>query len=300
MIVSPRPRFRWSLRTRTLTLGERTLLAGIVNITPDSFSDGNRFYLPEKAVEHCLRLLEDGADILDLGGESTRPGERPALSAQQEIDRVLPVLEAVLRAEPATVISIDTCKAETARAAANAGAEIVNDVSGFLWDTAMAAACAHLGCGAILMHTRGRMHEWRTQPPLAPDEVVPLVLRDLRARAEAALAAGVHRENIVLDPGFGFGKTGDENYPLLAHFDALHALGFPLLAGTSRKSFLGTTVQKIYGIAVPPDQRLVPTLASLTAAILAGAHLVRVHDVREAREAAAIADAIRNCGENIS
>ncbi len=300
MIVAPRPHFRWVLRARTLALGERTLLVGVVNVTPDSFSDKGKFFLLEKAVQHSLRLLGRGADILDLGGESTRPGTRPAVSAQQEMDRVLPVIEAVLRERPGTIISIDTYKAETARAAVTAGAEIVNDISGFLWDGSMAAACAELGCGTILMHTRGKMHEWRTQPPLPHDEVVPLVLRELGERVAHARTAGIRPERMVLDPGFGFGKAGDENYPLLANLDALHALGFPILAGTSRKSFLGHTLSSIYRNVVPPDERDVASAASITAAVLAGAHLVRVHDVRTAREAVAVADAIRAHSLNLN
>ena len=293
MIAAVRPHFGWEIRNRALALGKRTLLAGVLNVTPDSFSDEGRFFSPEQAVEHALRLLGDGADILDIGGESTRPGTRPPLSASEEIDRILPVIESVRRERPNAVISIDTYKAETARAAIAAGAEIVNDVSGFLWDSAMAAECAKLACGVILMHTRGTMREWRTHPPLPHDQVVPLVLRDLRERVEHALKAGVQPNRVVLDPGFGFGKAGDENYPLLANLDALHALGFPILAGTSRKSFLGKTLQKMYGREVPPAQREIATAASITAAILAGAHIVRVHDVTTTREAAAIADAIR-------
>ncbi len=294
MIVAPRPHFDWSLRTRTLTLGERTLLVGVVNITPDSFSDGGKFFSTANAIEHALRLLDEGADILDLGGESTRPGKHAPVSAQEELDRVLPVLETVLRERPGFVVSIDTYKAETARATVAAGAEIVNDVSGFLWDEAMPAACAELRCGVVLMHTRGRSEEWRTQPALPHDEVVPLVLRELMERANTALAGGVQPERIALDPGFGFGKIGDENYPLLTHLDALHVLGYPILAGTSRKSFLGKTLEKLYSRNVPPDQRLNATVASITAAILAGAHLIRAHDVKEAREAITIADAIRD------
>ncbi|MGO8719527.1 MAG: dihydropteroate synthase [Acidobacteriaceae bacterium] len=274
-------------------LGERTWLVGVVNVTPDSFSDGGKFFSAAGAIDHALRLLEEGADILDLGGESTRPGTRPQVSAQEELDRVLPVIESVLQQRPGTVLSIDTYKAETARAAVGAGAEIVNDVSGFLWDPAMAAACAQLRCGVILMHTRGRSNEWRTQPPIPHDEVVPFVLRELQERSRAAIAAGVDPAAIVLDPGFGFGKALDENYPLLAHFEEFHTLGHPVLAGLSRKSFLGRTLAHMYGHDVPPDRRGNATLAALTAAVLAGAHLVRVHDVKAAREAVAIADAIR-------
>ncbi|HEY4382372.1 MAG TPA: dihydropteroate synthase, partial [Acidobacteriaceae bacterium] len=182
-----RPHFDWRLRTRSLALGGRTLLMGILNITPDSFSDGGRFFSPESALQQALAMLDDGADLLDIGGESTRPGATP-ISPAEEQARVLPVLQAVLAARPGTIVSIDTFHAETARLAVESGAEIVNDVSAHLWDPAMSTTCAALRCGAILMHTRGRPQEWRTQPPLAPADVVPLVLRDLKARAEAALA----------------------------------------------------------------------------------------------------------------
>ena len=293
MIVAPRPRFEWQLRTRSILVGEHTLLVGVVNVTPDSFSEKGEFFSSESAMLHGLQLLDEGADILDLGGESTRPGTRPVVSAQEELDRVLPVMEEILRTRPGTTISIDTYKSATARAAIAAGAEIVNDVSGFLWDENMAATVAELQCGAVLMHTRGRPNEWRTQPRLARDAVVSLVLHELGERANAARAAGVQHDRIVLDPGFGFGKVGEENYPLLANLDALHVLGYPMLVGTSRKSFLGKTLATIYGHAVAPEQRGNATLASVTAAILSGAHLVRVHDVRAAREAIAIADAIR-------
>jgi dihydropteroate synthase len=293
MAVAPRPHFRWTLRTPSLSLGERTLLVGVVNVTPDSFSDGGKFLSATSAIDHALKLLDEGADILDVGGESTRPGARPTISAQEELDRVLPVMEGILQRRSETILSIDTYKNETARAAVRAGAQIVNDVSGFLWDPAMAAACAELRCGVILTHTRGHSSEWRTQPKLVREEVVPLVLRELQQRADAAIAAGIKHSAIVLDPGFGFGKVLDENYPLLAHFDELRALGYPLLAGVSRKAFLGRTLARIYGHDVAVDQRGNATVAAVTAAVLAGTHLVRVHDVREAREAVAIADAIR-------
>ncbi len=293
MPVAPRPHFRWVLHTRSLPLGERTLLVGVVNITPDSFSDGGKFLSAASAIDHALQLLDEGADILDLGGESTRPGTRPPVSTQEELDRVLPVIGAILQQRPGTILSIDTYKAETARAAVNAGAEIVNDVSGFLWDPAMASTCAELRCGVILMHTRGRSSEWSAQPPLPHDKVVPLVLRELEERSRAARIAGVEPAAIVLDPGFGFGKSLDENYPLLAQFEELHRLGYPVLAGPSRKRFLGRTLAQMYGHEVPPDQRVNATITAITTAVLAGAHLIRVHDVQAAREAVAIADAIR-------
>jgi dihydropteroate synthase len=195
------------------------------------------------------------------------------------------------------LLSIDTYHAETARVAIAAGVEIVNDVSGFQWDSAMPQACADLHCGVVLMHTRGRSSEWRTLPRLAPNEVVPLVRSGLAQSLDSALAVGVPRARIVLDPGFGFGKVHDENYPLLAHLDELLALGQPLLAGVSRKSFLAHTLAAAEqpsapAADVPITARAHATLAAATAAILAGASLVRVHDVRPAIEAARIADAI--------
>jgi dihydropteroate synthase len=295
-----RPHFDWRLRTRTLALGPRTLIMGILNATPDSFSDGGRFLDPRAALTHALQMLDDGADILDLGGESTRPNATPVTPAEEQ-SRVLPVLRAILAARPDAILSIDTTHAETARFAIESGAEIVNDVSGLLWDDAMAATCAALNCGTILMHTRGRPHEWRSLPALAPAEVLPLVLRELGERAHAALATGITRESIVLDPGFGFGKAFDENVPLLAHLDALQALGFPILVGLSRKGFLRRTLAEKVPVE-PTKESDVPSLASETwvsattaantAAILAGAHILRVHDVRPAHEAAAIADRI--------
>lgn len=296
MIVAPRPHFDWQLRSRTLSLGERTLVMGVVNVTPDSFSDGGQFASAGEAANYAVRLLEQGADILDIGGESTRPGDRPELCAAEEQERVLPVIEAVLRERPDAIISVDTYKAVTAKAAILAGAEIINDVSGLLWDDAMADTCATLKCGVVLMHTRGRMNEWKEQQALPPDAVTPLVLTGLHERWTAAQTAGIAAATIALDPGFGFGKHGEESYALLANFDALHKLGRPLIAGPSRKSFLEKSLSSIYGVTPPPSQRDNATMAAITAAVLAGAHVVRVHNVAAARETVAIADAIRQSG----
>lgn len=285
-----RRRYTWKLRTRSLELGGRTLIMGVLNVTPDSFSDGRRFFETGAAVEHGLRLLDEGADILDIGGESTRPGAKSArVPEEEELRRVLPVVEEVRRRRPQALLSVDTYKAGVARRAVEAGAEIVNDVSGFGWDPALAAAAAELGCGVVLMHMRGRPPEWRTLPPLA--DAVGLVSRELAAAAERALTAGVERERIVLDPGFGFGKNFEENYPLLAGLGELHRLGYPLLAGTSRKSFLGRTLAHD-GRDAPPNARRHASLAAMTASILADVHIVRVHDVKESVEVAKVADAI--------
>lgn len=302
--------FQWSLPTRTLELGKRTLIMGVVNVTPDSFSDGGKFLDRDKAVEQAERLLEDGADIIDIGGESTRPGARVeagpreetnqasgasptsavAVTAEEELKRVIPVIVELKKRHSRIVVSVDTYKSAVARAAVSAGAEIVNDVSGLRWDPVMAKTVADLKCGVVLMHMRGRPEEWRNLPP--PGDVVLLVKRELKDWAERAILIGVRRERIVLDPGFGFGKRFDENYPLIARFNELQAAGFPLLVGTSRKSFIGRTLADEGGKGALPENRLYGTLASQTALILKGAHIVRTHDAKASREAARIVDAI--------
>jgi dihydropteroate synthase len=278
-----------------LALGERTVIMGILNVTPDSFSDGGYFYSAENATERALaqamHMLDDGAQIIDVGGESTRPNAAP-LTPDEEQARILPVIEAILAQRPEAIVSVDTFHAATAKRAAAVGAEIVNDVSGHLWDAAMSATCAELDCGVVLMHTRGRPNEWRELPKLAPQAVVPMVLNDLAQRLDAATAAGIARNRIVLDPGLGFGKRGDENYPLLAHFDELQDLELPLMLGASRKSFLGQAIAHLHDAPPATDARLNATTSANVAAILAGAHIVRVHDVLAAAEAAAVADRI--------
>jgi dihydropteroate synthase len=256
-------------------------------------------------VQHALQMLDEGADIVDVGGESTRPGApvagdqasatseskpSPVVTEEEELRRVMPVLQGILQARPGTVVSVDTYKSGVARAAVDAGAEIVNDVSGLQWDPEMGRTCSDLQCGVVLMHTRGQPEEWRNLP--REQDITAVVGHDLANRLLVALHSGVQRARIVLDPGFGFGKNFDENYPLLARFDQLHWLGFPLLAGTSRKSFVGRTVGKRAGRDAPPSERLYGSLAAMVASILRGAHIVRVHDVRPAVEAAAIADEV--------
>jgi len=304
-----RPVFEWSLGSRSLPLGKRTLVMGVINVTPDSFSDGGVHFDRDRAVEYGLRLLEDGADIVDVGGESTRPGatvapsaesvdtgslgqlqpQKQPVSEQEELQRVIPVIAALKQKRPEAVISVDTYKASVARAAVEAGAEIVNDVSGFRWDPQMVKTLAELRCGAVLMHMRGRPEEWRTLPPVS--DVVTVVKRELRAWADIALLGGVKRERIVLDPGFGFGKSFQENYPLLKRFDELHELRYPLLAGVSRKSFIGRALAR-NGNDAPVADRLYGTLAAETAVILKGAHIIRTHDVRACADAARIADVV--------
>ncbi len=294
--------FQWNLGERTLELGKRTLIMGVVNVTPDSFSDGGLYFNRDKAVAHAARLLEEGADIIDIGGESTRPGAHVAIENQQdsvdltanrvvraeeEIDRIVPVISDTKRKNPQAIISVDTYKSIVARAAVAAGAEIVNDISGFRWDTEMKKTLADLKCGAVLMHMRGRPERWRELP--APNDVIELVKRELQEWSAAAVEAGIGQNRIVLDPGFGFGKKMEENYPLLAHFDELPALGFPLLAGVSRKSFIGRMLARD-GKDAPVEERLYGTLAAEVSLISKGAHVIRTHDVNAAVEAARVAD----------
>jgi dihydropteroate synthase len=287
-----RMHFDWKLRTRSLALGAVTRVMGILNVTPDSFSDGGRLRSADEAVDAALRMFEDGAAIVDVGGESTRPGAAGTISTQQEIDRVLPVIEGIRHTQPGALLSVDTYHAATARAAIAAGAEIINDVSGLLWDEALAGTCAELHCGLVLMHARGRPAEWKSLPRLRPDEVLPLVKRELAERRTVAIEGGIAPERIVLDPGFGFGKMQDANYSLLRGLPELAELGQPLLAGVSRKSFLGHTLAPLYGAAnAPVSAREQASLAAATIAILMGASIVRVHKVRETVEAAMIADA---------
>ena len=299
-----RPVFDWNIGSRKLGLGKRTLIMGVLNVTPDSFSESGLHFDRERALEHALKMLQEGADIIDIGGESTRPGAKvvapvatgakqnqvqPAVSEREELDRVIPVISALKQKRPDAVISVDTYKAKVARAAVASGAEIVNDVSGFRWDPQMARTLAELKCGVVLMHARGRPEEWKTLP--SASDIVVLVKRELRDWAETAVRAGVKRDRIVLDPGFGFGKSFQENYPLLKRFEEFHELRYPLLVGVSRKSFIGRALARD-GKNADVTDRLYGTLASETAAILKGAHIVRTHEVRASLDAARIADVV--------
>ena len=297
-----RPVFEWNIGSRTLLVGKRTLIMGVVNVTPDSFSDGGLFLEKGAAVDHALKLLDDGADIVDIGGESTRPGAHVAgspedekttsksvVSEKEELDRVIPVVSEIKKKRKDACISVDTYKATVAKAAFDAGAEVINDISGFRWDPAMRKMLAELKCGAVLMHTRGRPEEWRKLA--AVGDIVTLVKRELREWLDAALMAGMKRERIALDPGFGFGKNFEQNYPLLKRFDELHALRCPLVAGVSRKSFIGRAVARS-GKDADVSERLLGTLAAETALILKGAQIIRTHDVRATWEAVRIADLV--------
>ncbi|HEV2913605.1 MAG TPA: dihydropteroate synthase [Pyrinomonadaceae bacterium] len=276
----------WKLSRRTLSLGERTLLMGVVNVTPDSFSDGGQFYTVEQARAHAEALIADGADIIDIGGESTRPGSAP-VTTEEELRRIVPVIS-YLAKSTAVAISVDTTKAEVARAALDAGAEIVNDISALRFDFHIADEVAGAGAGLVLMHSRGTPATMHRLPPVS--EVLEDVTRSLRSSIMMAERRGVPAHSIALDPGIGFGKSPEQNVELIARLDefARSLPGFPILIGTSRKSFIGRLLS-----GAPVTERVYGTMATVTAAVLNGAHIVRVHDVRAARETVRVADAIR-------
>src|SRR5215469_1671389 len=298
MSLAARPLYRWQLRTHTLELGSRTHLMAIVNITPDSFSgDGLSKVTIEDAIGSAVAAHDNGADILDLGAESTRPGATP-ITATEEQARLLPVLEGLLRERPQAVVSVDTYHASTARAAIRLGVEIVNDVSGLEWDSDMARTVAESGCGLVLMHARGRPAQWKLQTRLPASKVVPTVFSGLCERLTLAEASGLSSDRILIDPGFGFGKVDHENMVLLAGLPRLHELGRPLLVGLSRKRFLANVMRHIQSDELPiAEARRVGTIAGNVAAILAGVHVLRVHELQAAREAAAVADALLEAEE---
>jgi len=280
---------------RTLAIDERTLVMGVLNITPDSFSDGGAFFSPGSALAHAEQMIAEGADIIDVGGESTRPGGAAIVSPEEELKRVLPVI-AQLAKRFAVPISIDTTKAVVARAALDAGAAIVNDISALRFDLQIADEVAKSGAGLVLMHSRGTPGALHGLPPVA--DIIEEVTNSLRSSISMAEQHGVKRESIVIDPGIGFGKSQAQNIELIAKLDQLIAAfpDFPLLIGTSRKSFLGRILADANGNLAPVEKRLQASMASLTAAILKGAHIVRVHDVKAAVETARIAEEICKLG----
>lgn len=271
----------WRCRDRTFDLGERTLVMGIVNVTPDSFADGGRFFETGAAVARARQLADEGADLVDLGAESTRPGAEPVAPGEQ-IRRLEPVLEAL--PSGGVALSVDTASAEVAAWALARGVVAVNDVTA-LADPGMAAVVAASGAGVVLMHMRGRPRTMQDDPRYA--DVAEDVTAWLRVRLEGARRAGIAPEQVVLDPGIGFGKTARHNFELVARLEEPAALGRPLLVGVSRKRFLGGSD------ALPPEERLEGTLAALAVATYLGARIVRVHDVAAARRAVEVADALR-------
>lgn len=286
MITNASPKHEWRLARRTLITGERTLLMGILNVTPDSFSDGGQFFAVEKALRRAEEMIEEGADILDIGGESTRPGAS-VVEAEEEIRRVVRVIEHLVKLTKIPV-SIDTTKAAVARAALDAGAEIVNDVSGLRFDPKLADIVAEKNAGLVLMHSRGTMETMHSLAPVA--NILPEVARSLHESLAEALRRGVAREQIAVDPGIGFGKSFEQNLELIARLDELvkEFESYPMLVGTSRKSFIGRILDH-----APASERVYGTMATVAAAVLSGANIIRVHDVRAARDTIRVCDCLR-------
>lgn len=274
-----------------MPIDERTLIMGILNVTPDSFSDGGEFFSVDQALAHAEQMIAEGADIIDVGGESTRPGGEP-VSVEEEIRRVVPVIEA-LSSRVNTPLSVDTTKSEVARAALDAGASIVNDISALRFDFYVADAAARAGAGLVLMHSRGTPATMHRLPPVA--DIMQEVVSSLRASVHMAERRGVKRESIVIDPGIGFGKTQEQNIELIARLDELIAAfpDYPLLIGTSRKSFIGRILAADSGSPAPASHRLHGTMATITAAVLKGAHIVRVHDVKATRETIRVSQSLK-------
>ncbi len=284
--ATERPRALRLARGR-LPLG-RTLVMGILNVTPDSFSDGGRFDEPRRAVEQGLRMAEEGADLIDVGGESTRPGATP-VPLTEELRRVMPVLERLLaalqkRRAPRPLVSIDTTKAEVARRAAASGADLINDISGMTFDAAMPAVAAETGLPVVIQHIRGTPRTMQRSPRYR--HLLPEIAAFLRSRIDLAIRAGVPEERVVVDPGIGFGKRRRDNLAILRHLAALRSLGRPILVGTSRKSFIGGAEE------LPVSERLEGSLAAEALAIAGGADIIRAHDVRPAVRVARLCDAV--------
>lgn len=272
-------------RAWTTVFGPGPSIIGILNVTPDSFSDGGDFLDPEAAAEHAVAMLDEGAAIIDVGGESTRPGSDP-VSQREEIGRVVPVVRRIIAARPGALISIDTYRSETAAAALGAGARLVNDVTALCGDPRMASVVAEVGCPVILMHMQGEPKTMQKEPRY--NDVVGEVRDFLAWRAEHAVGAGVSPDDVIVDPGIGFGKKLEHNLTLLRDLESVVDLGFPVLVGASRKTFIGT----ITGVQ-EASERVFGTLATTVLAYEKGAALFRVHDVRANRDALAVAEAVR-------
>jgi len=285
--MNRRQKFQLKLPSGFLHLGDRTLVMGVLNVTPDSFSDGGKFFDAKRAAAQALAMQRDGADIIDIGAESTRPGSQ-GISAAQELRRLLPVLEA-LRDKLRIPISVDTQKSAVAEIALGTGAQMINDISGLRTDPRLAQVAAKFRAPIILMHMRGNPRTMQ-KGPFARD-VLKDVTQGLRRSIATAREAGVAKSQIVIDPGIGFGKSFSQNYELLAKLPELAKLGFPILVGTSRKGFLGATVAK-NGKPAPVNERLWGTAATVAASILNGTHIVRVHDVAEMSQVVHITDGI--------
>ena len=264
---------------------KRTLVMGIVNVTPDSFSDGGKYYAPIKAIDFAFKLINEGADIIDIGGESTRPGA-DKVSCSEELKRVIPVIEGIRSNNNKILISIDTTKSMVAKEAVEAGANIINDVSGLSFDNHMPKTIAQLKAPVIIMHMKGNPSNMQENPKYK--DVIDEIITYFKEKINIAINSGIDREMIILDPGIGFGKTVEHNFKILSELDRFNNLELPLLIGPSRKSFIGLTLD------LPPEDRLDGTAATVAVGVNNGARIVRVHDVKNMKRVAIIADKIRN------
>ena len=265
---------------RTLDLSRRTHIMGILNVTPDSFSDGGKYFDPELAIERGIQMAEDGADIIDIGAESTRPGAEP-VSAEEELQRLIPVLDGMLK-QVDVLISVDTYKSSVAETVLKAGAHFINDISGLRFDPKMRDVVAKYRVPVIIMHIKGQPRNMQQNPHY--DDLIGEIYAYLEQCTQLAEAAGIKREDIIIDPGIGFGKRLMDNYEILRRLNEFKGLGYPILIGPSRKSFIGKVLD------LPPDQRLEGTIAAVAIGIQNGAHIVRVHDVKELTRACRIID----------
>ena len=262
-----------------------TLVMGIVNVTPDSFSDGGKFFSPEDAISHASKLISQGADIIDIGGESTRPGAEQ-VSETEELNRVIPVIEKIRDENPKILISIDTTKALVAEHAIEVGADIINDVSGFSFDNNMIETVARFNVPVIIMHMKGNPQNMQLNPEYK--DVINEILDFFKKKIKVAIQSGINRRMIILDPGIGFGKTVEHNFELLSRLNEFNVLELPIMIGPSRKSFIGITLD------LPPEDRIEGTAAAVAAGVMNGATIVRVHDVKSMKRVVKIIDKIRN------
>ncbi len=279
----------WRCRDKILDLRQRTYVMGVLNVTPDSFSDGGWHYALDSALKRAIEMQAEGADIIDIGGESTRPGSQP-VSLDEELRRVIPVIEG-LHSQVAIPISVDTYKAQVAESALNAGADIVNDISGLRFHPGMASVIAKAGAGVVLMHIKGTPRDMQKDPHY--NDLMAEIMAYLKECKQSALDAGIESEQIVIDPGIGFGKRLQDNFQILRELSKLTRLRCPILVGPSRKSFIGQT------LGLPVEERLEGTAAAVAACVFNGANIVRVHDVKQMKRVVIIADAIVGKGESI-
>ena len=262
---------------------DKTLIMGVLNITPDSFSDGGKYFSKNSAIKHALKLINEGSDIIDVGGESTRPGASP-LKIEEELTRVIPVIKEIRKLSKNILISIDTYKSEVAKEAVKYGANIINDISGLVMDDRMVHIAAELDVPVIIMHLKGTPMDMQVNPTY--ENLISEITEFLRTQIQYALKNGVKKHNIIIDPGIGFGKTIEHNFKIIANLEKFKKIGFPILIGPSRKSFIGNLLK------LPLDKRLEGTAASIAIGIVNGARIVRVHDVLEMKRVSSIADKV--------